>query len=57
MLNIFLIFGYAGAYLQKRILNRNEIVQYFQNYKCYDADRDHFRKHLQGSLRFMKKRP
>lgn len=30
---------------KQRHLHENDIVQYFQNYKCYDADRDYFRKY------------
>ena len=36
----------ATATCKQRLLHGNEIVQYFQNYKCYNTDRDHFRKHL-----------
>ena len=33
----------------------NKILQYFPNYKCYEPARDHFRKHLKRSTKFMKK--
>ena len=40
---------------EQRLSHGNEVVQYSQNYKCYDVDQDHFRKHLKSSTKFMKK--
>ena len=31
---------------KERLLHGNEIVQYLQNYKCYNVNQDHFRKPL-----------
>ena len=36
----------ALAVCKQRILYENEIVQYLQNCKCYNAEQDHFRKPL-----------
>ena len=34
-----------------KLLNKNELVKYLQNYKCYNVDYGHFRKQLKSSIR------
>ena len=47
----FVILRMSAVICKQRPLRGNKIVQYFQNYKCYDVDRHHFRKH---SIKFYK---
>lgn len=39
---------------KQRFSYGSDILKYFQNYKRYDVDRGHFRKHLQSCTKFMK---
>ena len=51
----FLVIWLMSVVICKQtLLHRNQIVQYFENYKCYGDDRDHFRKHLHSCTKFMK---
>ena len=42
----FVILLMSAVIWKQRLLRRNEILQYFRNYKCYDVEREHFRKRL-----------
>ena len=37
----------SAVICKQRPWYENKVVQYFQNYKCYGIDRDHFKKYLQ----------
>ena len=39
---------------KQRLLCGNQILRYFQNYKCYDVEQDYFEKHQQSCAKFMK---
>ena len=41
---LFVIFLTSAVVCKKRHLHRNQILQYLQNCKCYNAGQDHFRK-------------
>ena len=34
---------------KQKLFDKKEMVQYLQNYKCYDVNQGHFRKSLQSS--------
>ena len=36
----------SAVICKQRLLNGIKIMQYLQNFKCYDIDQDHFRKPL-----------
>ena len=40
---------------KQRLLHEKEIVQYFQNYKCYGVGQDNLRKDLYSCTKFKKK--
>ena len=43
---LFLILFTSAVICQLKLLHGSEIVQYLQNFKCYNVDEDHSRKHL-----------
>ena len=52
----FLVILLTSAVISKqRFFHGGEIVQYFQNYKCYGVERNHFKKYLHNCKRLMKK--
>ena len=51
----FVILLMLAVICKQRLLRGNEILQSFRNYKCYDVEREHFRKHLRSSTKFLKK--
>ena len=43
---LFVILLTSAVIFKQRFLHGREIMQYLQNFKCYDVDQSHFRKHL-----------
>ena len=43
---LFIILITLAVICKQRLMRGNEIVQYLQNYQCYNIDQDHFRKSL-----------
>ena len=43
---LFFILFTSAVICKLKLLHGSEIVQYLQNFKCYNVDEDHFRKHL-----------
>ena len=39
---------------KQRLFHGNEIVQYLQNWECYNVGQDHLRKPLESSAKFAK---
>ena len=42
----FVILLTSSVISKQKPFHGNEIVQYFQNYRCYEIDQDYFRKHV-----------
>ena len=49
-LALFVILLISAVICKQKLLDRNEIVQYLQNSKCYNVDQDGFRKPLKKEL-------
>ena len=50
----FLILLTSAVICKQRLLHKNEIVQYLQNYSCFVFDQSHFKEASQSSPESMK---